>query len=320
MPMVEAVPPSHAQCALEESEVASASFNGRCGICPGLAIAALCLAAMLLEGCASTTTPSLRQAHLKAPVRVVVVQAPMVADAGRLQEVLASDVKQALSVSDEPLASHVSHAQERASAAMSSALAQTPSIVIVAPSPDEQELMALLRGYGMKGMISQDETDRLRTVTGTDMLLRYRITDYGLTPRAWRNGFIAFEVTTTLAFAAVIAYSGSKAAKAVAGIYLVQEAIEETATAYAGFWALDETCRPVRIEAELIGLNPVRTLWQTSNTGVSDVGLSRMFRTIGTDERDRQLDDATDDAVKGIVSDISRAVEDSVTERAENKR
>lgn len=271
---------------------------------------ALCLIAIMLGGCASATHP-LAQARANAPVRVVVMQAPMAVDAGRLQKVLEPDTKQALSASEEPLLRGAEHAQEHASSAMAAALAQAPNLIVVTPPPAAQELIAHIRSYGAESAITQDEADRLRAATGADVLLRFRITDYGLTPQSWRHYYIAFEVVTTLAIAAVIAYAKPVAAKAAAGAYLVEETVEETATAYAGFWALDEVSRPVRIEAELTGLNPVATLLTTSDTGFSDVVLSRLIRKVSADERNRQLDQATDHAVKKIIADVSRSLETS---------
>ena len=142
-----------------------------------------------------------------------------------------------------------------------------------------------------------------------DALLRYRITDYGLTPRSWRTAWITFEVTSTLAIAAVIAYSSSTVAKGAAGAYLVQEAVEETAETYAGFWVLDVICRPVRIEAQLIRLNPVGMVWQSSDTGLSDLKLSRITRKVEPSERDRQLDQATNHAVDHVASNLYDALE-----------
>lgn len=277
--------------------------------CRRLHIAFLCLMGVGLGGCATTTNTQLAQAHMKAPIRILVMQSQMTSDAGRLQSVLAPDIKPALSISEEPISQGVKHAQERATAAMESALTKEPRLILVAPSAAEKQLINNIQDHDLESAITQDEADRLQTATGADALLRFGITDYGLTPQSWRNGYIAFEVTTTLALAAVIAYSRSVAAKAAAGIYLAQETIEETATAYAGFWALDVVCRPVRMEAELIRLNPVTTLWKTSDTGLSDVSLSRLVRKVGVDERGRQLDQATDYAAKDVVSDFSDALE-----------
>lgn len=274
-------------------------------------IAFLYLMGVLLGGCANTTNMQLAEAHMKVPIKILIMQSPITIGTDSLQKVFAPDIKPELSVSDESISQGVKHAQEYAIAAMESALAKEPKLIVVTPPVEEKQFFDNIQSRGLKGIITQDEAARLQAVTGADALLRFGITDYGLTPQSWRNGFIAFEVTTTLALAAVIAYSNSVAAKSVAGVYLVQEAIEETATGYAGFWSLDEVCRPVRVEAEMIRMNPVTTLWKTSDTGLSDVSLSRLVRKVGSDERDSQLDQAADYAVKDVVSGLSDALKNT---------
>lgn len=272
-----------------------------------LCLISLCLIGAGLDGCA-TTNAQLAQARLKAPLKILVMSSPMTIDPARLQKVLAPNAKEKLSVSEEPLAQGVQQAQTYARVAMESALIQSPRLMVVTPPAGPKPLIDKIQSHDFATAISQEEADRLQTATGADTALRYRITDYGLTPRTWRKGYITFEVTTTLALAAVIAYSGSTVAKGAAGAYLVQEAVEETAEGYAGFWALDVVGRPVRIEAELIRLKPVTTVWKTSDTGLSDVRLSRLTRKVGSTERDGQLNQATDDAVKDIVSALSGAL------------
>jgi len=261
----------------------------------------------------------LAQARLKAPIKVLVMQSPVTIDPGRLQKVLAPDIKPELSVSEEPISQGVKHAQEYALAEMESALTKQTNFVVVAPPKAEQKFVSKIQRHDFATAISQEEADRIQTTTGADALLRFDITDYGLTPKSWRKGYITFEVTTTLAIAGVIAYTGSAVAKAAAGAYLAQETVEETAEAYAGFWGLDVVCRPVRIEAELIGLNPVTIVWKTSDTGLSDIKLSRLTRKVGSDEQDRQLNQATDDAVKDIVTALSGALKDVRPEHTQHE-
>ena len=50
-------------------------------------------------------------------------------------------------------------------------------------------------------------------------------------------------------------------------------------------------------------------MWKTSDTGLSDVSLSRLTRKVGSDERARQLDQAADYAVRDLVSDFLDALE-----------
>ncbi len=277
-------------------------------------IVPLCVIGVGLGGCACTTNMQFAQTDTKAPIKILLMQSPITIDPGRLQKVLAPDIKPKLSVSEEPISQGVQHAQEHALAAVESALTKQSKLIVVTPPTEEKQFINKIQGHGFDTAISQDEADRIQATTGADALLRFDITDYGLTPKSWRKGYITFEVTTTLALAAVIAYSGTTVAKAAAGAYLAQEAVEETAEAYAGFWALDVVSRPVRIEAELIRLNPVTTVWKASDTGLSDVRLSRLTRKVGPDERDRQLDQATDYAVKVVVSDFSDALANIETE------
>lgn len=272
-------------------------------------IAFLCLMGVGLGGCATTTHTQLAQAQMKLPIKILVMQSPIKVDTGSLQKVLAPDIKPELSVSDEPILQGVKNAQEHALAAMGSALSKQPRLIVVTPPAEEIQFIDKIRDYGFSIAISQDEADRIQKTTGADALLRFEITDYGLTPRAWEKGYITFEVTSTLALAGVIAYSGSTVAKAAAGAYLAQEAVEETASAYAGFWALDVVCRPVRIDAELVRLNPVATVWETSDTGLSDVSLSRLTRKVDSTERNNQLDQATNYSIKDVVSDLSAIIE-----------
>lgn len=276
--------------------------------------ALLCMGALALAGCAGVPTTHLARGRVALPLKVLAVQAPMAVDAARLQEVVAPGVRAPLAFSDPRLAQAARHAEAQADSAMSAALGKVGNVAVVAPPGQGGEIP--IGGLDFDSAITPAEAARLRAATGADAVLRYSITDYGLTPRAWRQAYIAFEVVSTVALAAVIAYSGSKAAKAAAGLYLVQESAEEAASAYAGFQALDAAGRPVRIEARLVGLNPPAVLWRTSATGLSDLKLSRYFRKVGAAERDRQLDAATAAAAAGVAGDLGIALEVKKLEQA----
>ena len=135
-----------------------------------------------------------------------------------------------------------------------------------------------------------------------DPRLRFRISDYGATPKAWRKGYIAFEVASTLAIAGV-AYA-YPATRAVAGVYLVEEGIEETAEGYAGFCGLDEVCRPVRVEARL-AVGGAAPFWEASATGLSHVALGRLVRKVGPAEQEMQRDEAMDDALGKLARQVA---------------
>jgi len=263
-----------------------------------------------LGGCATTqNVMRFEQSHMNVPVKILVMESPVSIEQGRLQAVLAPDIKPRLPASVGLIVQGEKHAQEYALASMEEALGKQAKLDVINPPAEESQTINNIRGKKFESAMTQDEADWLRATTGADALLRFGITDYGLTPKSWRDGYITFEVTSTLAIAGAIAYSGSAAAKAAGSAYLAQEGVEESAESYAGFWALDVVSRPVRIEAELVRLNPVATVWETSDTGLSDVSLSRLTRKVALTERNNQLDQSTNYAVKDVVSDLSAAME-----------
>ena len=259
-----------------------------------------------LAGCATTGTMPLAHMHLNGPIKILVVPSPIKIDSARLRPVLAPDAKAKSPAAKNAIAQGVQHAEAYALTAMQTALgAQNGRVAVVAPSQGTQSLVDEIGRKSFAAGISQQEADRIKTATGADAVMRFRITDYGLTPTSWRDGYIAFEVSSTLALTAAIAYAGTTAAKAAAGAYLAQETVEETAEAYAGFRALDTVSRPVRIEAELVRLHPVATVWKSSDTGLSDTRLSRIFGKVAPEERNRQLEQATKHAVRDLMSDFA---------------
>jgi len=276
---------------------------------------------LALNGCATTNNgAALAQMEQDAPLRLLVMQSPMTVDARTLQAVLAPDSKRKPAVSDEAIAQGVERAERHAQAAMQSALGGRSGLALVATPERDEAFVANLAARSLGEPLSRDEANRIAADTGADAVLRFCMTDYGLTPRAWRDAYIAFEVTSTLAIAGAIAYSGSAVAGTAAGAYLAQETVEETAEAYAGFWGLNVVSRPVRMTAELVRLDPVATIWEDSRTGLSDVELSRLTRRVGPRETDRQLDRATADAAGELVSDLSAALASSVAVRPPAER
>ena len=267
--------------------------------------------AVVLGGCATTrNVAQLEQSHLKVPIKMLVMESPISIDPGRLRAVLAPAIKPGLPGSAELIFQGKIHAQEYAQASMEEALGKQAVLDLVAPAAEASQAIDMIGKKKFGSAITQDEANRLRATTGADALLRFGITDYGLTPKSWRKGYITFEVISTMGIGAAIAYSGSAVAKAAAGAYLAQEAAEETVEAYAGFWALDVVSRPVRIEAALVRLNPVATVWETSDTGLSDISLSRLTQKVTLIERNKQLDQSTKKAAIDVVSALSHAIED----------
>lgn len=107
----------------------------------------------------------------------------------------------------------------------------------------------------------------LQAIQPADAYLRWQVTDYGETPVRWAGAYATFEVVTTLAIAG--AFYMHKVTRPVAGVYLLQEGVEELSEGYAGFWALNRLSRPVRIEADLIDGHTGDVIWHDSKTGVA---------------------------------------------------
>ncbi|HSN18339.1 MAG TPA: hypothetical protein VLV87_09010 [Gammaproteobacteria bacterium] len=108
---------------------------------------------------------------------------------------------------------------------------------------------------------------RLQAAHPADAYLRLRVTDYGQTPGKWKSAYISFEVATTLAIGGLLYVH--KATRPLAGIYLLQEGIEEYSEGYAGWWLFNRLSRPVRIEADLIDGKSGAVLWSGSDTGMA---------------------------------------------------
>jgi hypothetical protein len=263
------------------------------------------LVGLFLCGCATTQGyGSATQSIVTYPQKVVLVQMPMVMDEVVLNKLFAPNSPKDSSESRQAVKNAVANAEAHALAEMRVALEQAgikvDSNEAVSDAVDE------LKINNADIVVTKEIAEQLHSVSGADALLRFRVTDYGATPKSWRNGVIIFEVTSTLGIAA-IAYA-YPATRAIAGVYLVEETIEETAEAYAGFWALNEVFRPVRIEAELIALTAGTQVWASSATGLSDVRLTRLVRKVSAAERDAQLNSATHEAVENIVADLPKVL------------
>jgi hypothetical protein len=245
------------------------------------------------------------QSHHDKPIKVLLSEVPLNIEQSRLQAVFMPDKK---SQSKAAISSGTERAQLHAFELMKAMIEKQHSFEVTSVPVAAKGNVDNILKRDLDHPLSQADANAIHEATGADALLRFRITDYGLTPKSWRDGYIAFEVTSTLAIAGVIAYTGSTAAHAAAGGYLAQETVEETTEAYAGFWGIDVVTRPVRLEAELIRLHPVETIWKTDETGLSNIKLSRLTRTVPVSERNMQLDQSTNHAVNDISADLKNSI------------
>ena len=258
---------------------------------------------LALSSCAVTAIKPDTQ-FLAKPLKIGLAQIPF-KDKAAVRSVVAQDRPKDSTETDQETNSAIEAVQSQAFTDMTNSLAAFPGITVNSAAI---LLPSILKGFPIADRdqaLTPEVATSLRASSGDDALLLFGISDYGLTPKAWRHGVIAFEVVSTLGIAA-IAYA-RPATRAIAGVYLAQETIEETIEAYSGFWALDEVYRPVRVEAEMIDLHTGRRVWADCETGFSDRRLSRIFRTVTKEERSDQLSVAMREALNKVVSDFEKA-------------
>lgn len=245
------------------------------------------------------------QIPLTYPKKALLVEAPMIVDERALDKLFAQDSPKDSSETRQAVKNGVEGAEAQTFAEMRNVFEKQTKIPIDRNEVALRTADELQINHADK-VITREIAEKLHAMTGADVLLRFRITDYGVTPKSWQDAVITFEVTSTLGIAA-IAYSYT-ATRALAGVYLIQEGIEESAEAYAGFHALDDVCRPVRVEAELISLTTGTQVWSGNATGLSDVRLSRLFRKVDVTEREAQLNSAVHKAITTIVTNLQQAL------------
>jgi hypothetical protein len=259
---------------------------------------------LLLGGCASSNVQKASLEPMDSPLRMVVEETPNSVEPAALRNVLAPDLPEGSDEANKLVESGMAQAETGAMAEMQTALTNAGMKVVSTETPARSVNESGGQQFATK--LSIDQAKQLQLDSGADDLLRFRITDYGLTPRDWRNWVIGFEVVTTVGIAA-IAYSVPET-RPLAGVYLVTETVEEGAEAYAGFWALDKLTRPVRTEAELFDLHTGERVWADSNTGLAKVRLARLFASIDAPTRNAQLKDATHESIKKLVGRLAHSL------------
>jgi len=262
------------------------------------------LCTLLLGGCAISTVQIIAREPTARPPQVVLIESPNGIDLQALRSVFAPDMPKDSEEVSKLVKSGMAEAEVRAMAEMKNALTNVGMTVL--SSETVTRSVNFLEINNIQKKLSLDQAHELHLVSGADNLLRFRITDYGLTPKAWRSWVIGFEVVSTVGIAA-IAYTTPEL-RPLAGVYLVTEAVEETAEAYTGFWALDKLSRPVRIEAEMFDLRTGEMVWADSNTGLARVHLIRLFTNIDAATRHAQLEDATHESVEKLIDRMVRSL------------
>ena len=112
--------------------------------------------------------------------------------------------------------------------------------------------------------IPLDRLDQFREKSGVDAILRFRISDYGRTPKKvlrWIYAGTGAWIAGVITFAAL-----NSNTRPYIGAYIATEVVQEAAELYLGTSFFGHEYKPVRIEAELIDTKTGRNLWEDAKT------------------------------------------------------
>lgn len=202
-----------------------------------------------------------------------VTPAELAADRQRLETLVSGEVAKAFAASDDPVL-------------------RSAQIV----PPRAESVMAIGRPLDAASLA------QLRSRHPADAYIRLQITDYGQTPSSWKTAYITFEVVTTAGIAALL--YAHKVTRALAGVYLIQEGVEEYSEGYAGFWLFNRLSRPVRIEADLIDGSDGAVLWHDSETGLAGWKWTNPWH-IDEAARDALLKTSTDKMADKLAAELT---------------
>lgn len=176
-----------------------------------------------------------------------------------------------------------------------SSLPMLVSAQVIALEPDLQDMR-------VGQPLDAPSLARLQAQHPADAYLRLRVTDYGQTPAKWKGAYVTFEVVTTLAIGGLLYLH--KATRPLAGIYLLQEGIEEYSEGYAGWWLFNRLSRPVRVEADLIDGRSGAVLWHGSDTGMAGWTWRHLWH-MDDATRTALLQVSTAHALRGLTRDLA---------------
>ena len=142
----------------------------------------------------------------------------------------------------------------------------------------------------------------LAHIGDADLLLRFRLTDYGSVPesveRAWIYGTVAWVGGVT-----AVALASEASRPYVVG-YLATEVVQESVGSYASFNLADYFLKLVRVEAELIRVSDGKIVWSDSHIGTAWRWSVQGEESCGKTVRDEQLSLALKRAVHELTATL----------------
>ena len=197
------------------------------------------------------------------PMRVAVVELPIAHNVKRLKLVSSDPRPKDHSVERSLIEAKLRQAEEDAKASMIEAL-EWKGEFSVEKNEAAQSLAKSLDLANDDRPIPLDRLDQFRQKTGVDAILRFRISDYGRTPRKvlkWIYAGTFAWIAGVITFAAL-----NSNTRPYLGVYIGTEVLQEAAELYLGTSFFGHEYKPVRIEAELIDTKTGRNLWEDAKT------------------------------------------------------
>ncbi len=218
------------------------------------------------------------------PLRVAVVEVPIAHSVKRLRYLSSDPRPSDRELERQLIAVKLRQAQEEAKAGMLDALKAEGHFVILKDTTTEALAESLDLAYGDE-TIPADIRTRFREASNADAIVRFRISDYGRTPRKVLKWIY---IGTTAWIAGIITFAATNPqTRPYIGAYIGTEVLQEGAELYLGTSFFGHEYKPARVEAELIDLKTGAILWQDAKTRTAS---NQFLKIYPKDQRSRELE------------------------------
>ncbi len=238
------------------------------------------------------------------PQRIAVVEVPIAHSIKRLRQISSDPRPGDRQVERQLIAVKLRRAQDQARDGMISALESEGRFLVLKDTATAQLIDSLDLAYHDE-TIARDVLARFREVTNADAVLRFRISDYGRTPRKTLK-WIYIVTSAWIAGVITIAATNPKTQPYI-GAYIGTEVLQEGAELYLGTSFFGHEYKPARVEAELIDLRTGKILWQDAKTRTAS---KKFLKAYPKEQRSRELelavsvDRATLDLAKSLAKKL----------------
>ncbi len=257
---------------------------------------AICCVALL--GLSHPVSPELTPIRLK----LAIVQVPTEARIKRLRWISSESAPKDKDVQKALIAVRLRQIQETTQATLVETLEQKP-FCIVLKDPATTGWTDSLNLANNDAPIPVSALSRFREETQADAVLRFKITDYGRTPRKVMKWIYAG--TGAWIVGAITLATLNSETRPYIGAYIGSEVLQEGAELYLGTSLFGAEYKPVRIEAELIDTRTGRVLWEDTKTKTASSGIMKNFPKEERKRKELQLAVSTERAISALVDSLS---------------